>query len=210
MRTLRAIPLTLALLAPLLAECQETSNAGDPKSETIVFIRHGETFLLGFGQLTCKGLNRALALPGVLVPKFGKPDEIYAPDPTGKSHDLGGTFDYVRPLATIEPTAIRLGMPVNCDYRFDHIKDLENELLSPQHTGKLIFIAWEHKYLNQLVKDLLQLKGGNPNQVPDWPWYEYDRIYILRIPDGSGPITFAQDQENLNHVSDDCPESSSQ
>ena len=144
------------------------------------------------------------------ISKFGKPDEIYAPDPTGKSHDLGGSFDYVRPLATIEPTAIRLGMPVNCDYRFDHIKDLEKELLEPQHAGKLIFVAWEHKYLNQMVKDLLQLKGGNPNQVPDWPWNEYDRIYILRIPAGSGPITFAQDQENLNNVSNDCPGSINQ
>jgi hypothetical protein len=161
--------------------------------------------LLGLGQITCKGLNRALALPGVLISKFGRPNEIYAPDPTGKSHDLGGTFDYVRPLATIEPTAIRLGTPVNCDYRFDHIKDLENELLGSQHAGKLIFIAWEHKYLNQMVKDLLQLKGGDPKKVPDWPWYEYDRIYVLRIPSGSDPITFAQDQENLNNLSDDCP-----
>ncbi|HXQ37112.1 MAG TPA: hypothetical protein VN843_24085 [Anaerolineales bacterium] len=205
MRFVRSIPLMLALLAPLLAVSQETPKSADPKIETIVLIRHGETSLLGLGQITCKGLNRALALPGVLISKFGRPDEIYAPDPTGKSHDLGGTFDYVRPLATIEPTAIRLGMPVNCDYRFDHIKDLENELLGSQHAGKLIFIAWEHKYLNQMVKDLLQLKGGDRKQVPDWPWYEYDRIYILRIPPGSDPITFAQDQENLNNLSDDCP-----
>jgi hypothetical protein len=56
-----------------------------------------------------------------------------------------------------------------------------------------------------MVKDLLQLKGGDPKQVPGWPWYEYDRIYILRIPPGNDPITFAQDQENLNNLSDDCP-----
>jgi hypothetical protein len=210
MRTLCVIWLVLALLPRLLGQTQEPSTAADPKSETIVFIRHGETFLLGLGQITCKGLNRALALPGVLISKFGKPDEIYAPDPTGKSHDLGGTFDYVRPLATIEPTAIRLGMPVNCDYRFDHIKDLEDELLSPQHASKLIFIAWEHKYLNQMVKELLQRKGGDPNQVPDWPWYEYDRIYILRIPSGSGAVSFAQDHENLNNLSDNCPGANSQ
>jgi hypothetical protein len=210
MRTLCVIWLVLGLLPRLLGQTQEPSKTADPKNETIVFIRHGETFLLGLGQITCKGLNRALALPGVLISKFGKPDEIYAPDPTGKSHDLGGTFDYVRPLATIEPTAIRLGMPVNCDYRFDRIKDLENELLSPQHAGKLIFIAWEHVYLNQMVKELLQRKGGDPNQVPDWPWYEYDRIYILRIPAGSGPVTFAQDHENLNHLSDNCPGANSQ
>src|ERR1700752_1013665 len=210
MRLVCAVPLMLASLTSFLALSQETPKSADPKIETIVFIRHGETSLLGLGQITCKGLNRALALPGVLISKFGRPDEIYAPDPTGKSHDLGGTFDYVRPLATIEPTAIRLGMPVNCDYRFDHIKELENELLGSQHAGKLIFIAWEHQYLNQMVKDLLQLKGGDPKQVPALPWYEYDRVYILRIPPGSDPITFAQDQENLNNLSDDCPESRNQ
>ena len=200
----------LAFALDLKATGQEPAPPPSPVSagvETIVFFRHGEKPPGGLGQLTCQGLNRALALPSVLLAKFGKPDYLFAPDPAARVFD--GTikgYDYVRPLATIEPTAIRLGMPVNCDYRFDRIKDLEDELLRPQHDGKLIFIAWEHKYLNQMVKDLLQVKGGNPNQVPDWPWYEYDRIYILRIPAGNGPITLSQDQENLNHVSDDCPE----
>jgi len=34
--------------------------------ETIVFFRHGEKPSAGLGQLTCQGLNRALALPDVL------------------------------------------------------------------------------------------------------------------------------------------------
>jgi hypothetical protein len=42
------------------------------KVETIVGIRHGEKPLLGLGQLTCKGLNRALALSQVLLEKFGR------------------------------------------------------------------------------------------------------------------------------------------
>jgi hypothetical protein len=205
MRTLCAISLVLALLPRLLGQTQEPSKAADSKVETIIFIRHGEKPPSGLGQITCQGLNRALALPGVLISKFGKPDVIYAPDPTGKVHDPAGTFDYLRPLATIEPTAIRLGMPVNCDYRYDRIKDLESELVSPAHAGQVIFIAWEHHNLNQMVKDLLQLKGGDPKQVPDWPGGEYDRIYILRIPAANGPIVFAQDHENLNNLSDNCP-----
>ena len=205
MRTLCTISLILVLLPRLLGQTQEPPQAADPKVETIIFFRHGEKPLLGLGQITCQGLNRALALPGVLTSKFGKPDVIYAPDPTGKVHDPAGTFDYLRPLATIEPTAIRLGMPVNCDYRYDQVKDLENELVSPAHAGQVIFIAWEHHNLDQMVKDLLQLKGGDPKQVPDWPGGEYDRIYILRIPAGNGPIVFAQDHENLNNLSDNCP-----
>jgi hypothetical protein len=205
MRRLCAILLVLALLPRLLGQTQEPSKPADPKVETIVLIRHGEKPLLGLGQISCQGLNRALALSGVLTSKFGRPDLIYAPDPTGKVDDPAGTFDYLRPLATIEPTAIRLGIPVNCDYRYDHVKDLEDELLNPRHAGQVIFIAWEHHYLNQMVKDLLQSKGGDPNQVPEWPGSEYDRIYVLRISAGNDAITFAQDHENLNHLSDDCP-----
>jgi hypothetical protein len=205
MRTLCAISLVLALVTHLPAQTQEATKALDAKVETIIFIRHAEKPITGLGQISCQGLNRALALPRVLISKFGNPGAIYAPDPTGKVHDPAGTFDYLRPLATIEPTAVRLGMPVNCDFRYDHIKDLENELLSPQHAGQVIFVVWEHRYLNDMVKELLKLKGGDPSQVPDWPGGEYDRIYILRIPAGNGAVTLAQDHENLNHLSDQCP-----
>lgn len=34
---------------------------------TIVIIRHGEKPSAGLGQLSCQGLNRALALPQVLL-----------------------------------------------------------------------------------------------------------------------------------------------
>src|SRR5262245_29460317 len=75
--------------------------------QTIVFFRHGEKPSCGYGQLTCQGLNRALALPAVLNAKFGNPDYLYAPNPAVKISDPAGSFYYVRPLATIEPTAIR-------------------------------------------------------------------------------------------------------
>jgi hypothetical protein len=35
--------------------------------ETLIFVRHGEKPANDSGQLTCKGLNRALALPDVLL-----------------------------------------------------------------------------------------------------------------------------------------------
>src|SRR5580658_912983 len=75
--------------------------------ETIVAIRHAEKPPTGLGQLTCRGLNRALKLPKVLVPRYGKPDRIYAPDPGTRIGQLGNlNYSYVRPLMTIEPTAI--------------------------------------------------------------------------------------------------------
>jgi hypothetical protein len=205
MRTLSAISLVLALVPRLSGQTQQPAKALDAKVETIIFIRHAEKPEAGLGQINCRGLNRALALPAILTSKFGKLDQIYAPDPAGKVHDPAGTFDYLRPLATIEPTAIRLGMPVSCDYRYDQIKELETDLLSPERVGQVIVVVWEHHFLNQMVKDLVQVKGGDPKQVPDWPGSEYDRIDILRIPAGNGAIAFAQDHENLDHLSDDCP-----
>src|SRR3954467_8826532 len=58
--------------------------------QTLVFMRHGEKPSGGYGQLTCQGLNRALALPGVLAAGFGRPNYLYAPDPTVKVPDPAG------------------------------------------------------------------------------------------------------------------------
>ena len=195
--------LTAALATGLFA--QNTQPAVDPKTETIVLIRHAEKPLLGFGQINCQGLNRALALPDVLINKFGKAGLIYAPNPADKVSDPGGTFDYIRPLITIEPTAVRLGLPVNCDFGYKDIKGMEAELLSPAHAGKLIFVVWEHEKLNDMVKDLLRTNGADPGQVPDWPGSDYDRIYVLRFSAVTHTISFTLDHESLDHLSDDCP-----
>ena len=74
--------------------------------ETIVFIRHGEKPEGGFGQLNCQGLNRALALAPIIAKSFGRPDAIFAPNPSHPKEDAGKLYDYIRPLATIEPTAM--------------------------------------------------------------------------------------------------------
>ena len=92
------------------------SVATSSAEQTIVFFRHGEKPAAGNGQLTCQGLNRALALPDVLLAKFGSPSWAYAPDPSVKMSDPGGSFFYVRPLATLEPVAIRSGLSVNTGY----------------------------------------------------------------------------------------------
>ena len=76
--------------------------AGVPKSdvETLVCFRHGEKPRGGLGQLTCRGLNRALALPNVLLSRYGKPQFVFAPNPAEKVDSKDGYY-YVRPLATI-------------------------------------------------------------------------------------------------------------
>jgi len=177
--------------------------------ETVVFIRHGEKPAADLGQLNCQGLNRALALPNVLIPRYGKPNFIFAPNPTKKVGLGGAQFSYIRPLMTIEPTAIRLGLPVNTTYAFDDLDGIARELTGPSYEHSLIFVAWEHKALNQLVKNLIKSLGGDPGAVPaKWESPDFDSIYILKIGTESGhrTVSFAHEQEGLNGESPDCPE----
>ena len=96
--------------------------------ETIVFIRHGEKPEGGFGQLNCQGLNRALALAPIIAKYFGRPDAIFAPNPSHLKEDAGRLYDYVRPLATIEPTAIWFGLPVDVSLDFQDKEGLQAAL----------------------------------------------------------------------------------
>jgi hypothetical protein len=173
--------------------------------ETIVCLRHGEKPQGGLGQLTCRGLNRALALPKVLLAKFGTPQFVFAPNPTQKSD--GNNYYYVRPLMTIEPTAIQCGLPVNTQFGFREIKGLEDELEKPAYQGATIFVAWEHSLLDEFVKNLVKTHGGNPDQVPAWPGHDYDTIFLVKITHSgaSQTVAFTLDHEGLNNLSDDCP-----
>jgi hypothetical protein len=175
--------------------------------ETIVFLRHGEKPQGGLGQLTCQGLNRALALPPILISKFGRADYVFAPAPEGKVSEGGlRQFDYIRPLATIEPTAIRLGLPVCTDFRYNDITGLQQELTKQPYHKALIFVAWEHYELDRMVS-FVGVFGGNPAEVPEWPGDDYDSLYVLRLSDTGAKkwISFSHDHEGLTHLSPDCP-----
>lgn len=176
--------------------------------ETIVAFRHGEKPPGGLGQLSCRGLNRALALPNVLTQRFGKPDAIYAPNPSEKIFDGIHRYSYARPLVTIEPTAIALGMPVNAQIGYSQIKPLRAQLTARSHKSELIFVAWEHTMLNEFAKQMLRSYGQSSSAVPKWPDDDYDRIYIFKISQDHGKpeLTFEIDHEGLtDSLNDLCP-----
>ncbi|MFT4063172.1 histidine phosphatase family protein [Paraburkholderia sp.] len=183
-----------------------TSPAGG-NIETLVFVRHGEKPAQGYGQLDCQGLNRALALPAVIAAKFGKPDAIYAPDPAQQKDDSGRPYYYVRPLATIEPTAIQFQMPVQTPYGYAQIDQLGNALVDPANRGKLIVIAWEHKLIEKLSRQMLGAHGGNAADVPKWRSDDFDSIYIVRLDwqNGMPRASFKHDREGLDGRATDCP-----
>src|SRR5262249_30905318 len=107
--------------------------------ETIVFFRHAEKPTAGNGQLTCQGLNRSLALGNVLVNRFGRAGWGYAPNPAAKIPDSAGSFYYVRPLATLEPAAIRSGISVNTNYAYTDIAGLQSVLIRSSKANDIIF-----------------------------------------------------------------------
>jgi hypothetical protein len=173
--------------------------------QTIVFFRHGEKPSNGLGQLTCQGLNRALALPDVLLGRFGTPDFLYAPDPKVKITDSGASYFYVRPLATLEPTAIRAARSVNTNYGYNNIPGLEGVLIRSSKKNTTIFVAWEHAYLVKVVQDLMNKYGGGA-AVPAWTTGDYDSLYILHVDYSGGrpAITFERQSEGLNGLGTQC------
>ena len=177
-------------------------------TETIVFFRHAEKPEKEFGQLSCQGLNRALALPQVLISKFGMPDYLFAPAPNRRTTVTGDEYNYVRPLATIEPTAIRLGLPVNTDYSFSDIDGLRFELTRDKYENARIYVSWEHNELERVVKQIVGQFNGDPGTVPKWEGKDYDSIYIVKITSGgtAKSVSFSQDHEKLDNLSTDCPD----
>ncbi|WP_337039888.1 histidine phosphatase family protein [Serratia marcescens] len=169
--------------------------------QTIVFVRHGEKPANGSGQLTCKGLNRALALPDVLISRYGKPDAIFASAP--KENKLGSSL---RPLTTITPTAIRLSLPINLNYHATDVSGLSTALLSEDNKDSLSFVSWEHKNLVIAAKEIVKKEGGDPNVIPEWQGSDFDSIYVLTINRDMIPpqVTFIHEKEGLNAISDVC------
>ena len=200
--------LLIGFVISIRADGQTSPAPATVDVETIVCIRHGEKPHGGFGQLNCRGLNRSLALPGVLLKKYGMPQFIFAPNPTHKVDGTPGYY-YVRPLATIEPTAIRCGLPVNTEYGYDEIKGLEKELAKPQYRNATVFVAWEHGLLDQFAKNLVKDNGYDPKEVPIWPGGEYDMIFVFKITreNGQKKFSFTTDHEGLNGLKDTYPES---
>jgi hypothetical protein len=201
-RILRSAVLALGLAVVLAPGAGRAAE-----SETIAFIRHGEKPARGLGQLDCQGLNRALALPPVLVRLFGTPAAIFAPDPAHQKIDEGTSYDYVRPLATIEPTAIALGLPVHADLGVDDIAGLQTALEQPALRGGTVLVAWEHRLIEEVAKNLLAAHGADPSVVPKWDYDDYDGIYVVHLAwtAGAATATFERGRQGLDGQTASCP-----
>jgi hypothetical protein len=190
------VALTVAAVARvLIAETKCVGRKGKPwRGKTIVFTRHGEKPASDLGQLNCQGLSRSLALPDVLIGRYGRASKIYAPNPSVTTKFKGKEYCYIRALAAIEPTAIRLGIPVNVKYGFEDVDIVAKKLFYSTH--ELIFVAWEHVQLVKMVKKLLLHCGANPDCVPDWKKTDFDSMYIVHIH--GDDVRFLHEYQGLN------------
>ena len=200
MRSSKWIP-SIVLAGMMVAGVAARAGA----DETIVFFRHAEKPANGLGQLTCQGLNRALALPAVLIGRFGTPEFLYAPNPNVKIVDSGGSYYYVRPLATLEPTAIEAARSVNTHYGYNDVSGLMSLLISAKKANATIFVSWEHEYLQKTVQTIMNRYGGGA-AVPAWKTGDYDTLYVVHVSYANGRIsaTFDQEAEGLNGQPTTC------
>jgi hypothetical protein len=199
---LRTAALTISFCVGL------TAHTAASAAQTLVLVRHGEKPAdVDDGQLTCQGQNRAMALPNVLIPKYGTPAYVFAVEPKQKQDDSGTDYWYLRALATIEPTAVAAGVTVNLKFGKSDIDELEAELAKAKYQDAVVFLAWEHNELVKLAANIVKHNGGNPDVVPDWSSDDYDGIYVLTLTHSGGPasVTFARDDEGLGrYLSASC------
>lgn len=175
--------------------------------KTIVFIRHGEKNYTAHGGLSCKGLNRALALPNLLIKKYGNIDGIYATKPIfiNSIDDDDYKSWYLRPIITIEPLAIQLNKPVDINFNFNTTHG--NELLATKlykNSPGVYVVSWEHNHIPFLVEYTMKLYKQDI-KIPNWNDFEFDKIYVIR-KFKNGTVSLEAEKENLNwKLSDVCP-----
>ncbi len=172
----------------------------------LVFIRHAEKPSAGLGQLNCTGLQRALRLPEALLKLSPPPQRLIVPDPGIYKMDHGHSYAYVRPLATLEPAAVRFALPLEAHLGYADVKGLVAQLQQlPDHS--VVWIAWEHHYLIDTERELMH-QWQQSIIIPDWPDQEYDRVDLIDVTQtpAGWQVVFHQAQEQLNHLPNVCPE----
>ncbi|MBK4991583.1 histidine phosphatase family protein [Pseudomonas sp. S36] len=211
----RRHPLLLGLLltavaVPLTLEALDSRAEPVDGTQTLVFLRHAEKPGEGLGQLNCQGLNRALDLATVLPARFGKADYVFAANPTRHVEEgsQDKSYSYIRPLMTITPSAIRLGLPVNIDFSANDTDELADELLRDKYRNATVYTAWSHGYLPDLINAVAGKALGEKRVITeDWEGDDFDTLYVLTLTwhDGKASLLSRNVRQGLNDGAESCP-----
>ncbi len=177
---LKILPvLCAAAFINICCNAQQKTSGG---VQRIVIIRHGEKPDNG-DNLSCKGFNRALALPDVLYNKFKTPAKIFVP-----SIDNKKSASQLRMIETITPFAVKYNLNIDSKFDVDDVNDLAAALMK---TNGYALVVWEHKKIDNLLKALGVKDGGKK-----WDDNDFDSIWIIDFKNGK-PV-LSTDKENLN------------
>ncbi len=203
--------LTLAaVLIPLTLDVVQSRDQHGDGTQTLVFLRHAEKPGEGLGQLNCQGLNRAIDLATLLPERFGAADYVFAADP-GRHVEEGSEdkrYSYIRPLMTISPSAIRLGLPVNIDFGANDYDDLAEELLRAKYRNATVYTAWSHGYLPDLINAVAGKALGEKRVITsDWDGDDFDTLYVITLTwhDGKATMLSRNVRQELDGGSEVCP-----
>lgn len=162
----------------------------------VIIIRHGEKPEEG-DNLSCAGLNRALALPAVLNRLMPTPpDYTYVP--------LIGTdgqkTSTARMFQTVTPYAVQHNLVVNSDYVVENTAGITKELRQQRGTA---LVVWEHDSIPEIAKKL-GIKGPL-----EWPDADFDSIWTIDFSGGGAKgkakhPQLTRSQEAI-HPSATCP-----
>jgi len=177
-----AIAAGLLVLAELVAPAP-----AQPADLRIVVVRHGEKPPDG-NNLSCEGENRALALPAVLMHKFGKPDYTYVP-----SLKLGKSTKHARMFQTVTPFAVQQNLTIDSRFAEDDATGVAKEVL--KRSG-LVLLVWEHSQIEAVAKAI------GVKHPPKWKGDDFDSIWIITPKSGSATLT--TDSEGIS-PSPNCP-----
>ncbi|VVN19764.1 histidine phosphatase family protein [Pseudomonas fluorescens] len=205
------LPSLLAVSALFLSlESSESRAQPADGTQTLVFLRHAEKPAGGLGQLNCQGLNRAIDLATLLPEKFGKANYVFAANPTRnvEEGELDNSYSYIRPLMTISPSAIKLGLPVNINFSANDTSDLADELLHDKYHNSVIYTAWSHGYLPELINKVAgEAVGKKQNITDDWDSSDYDSLYVLTLTwhKGKASLVSHSYKQGLDNGRETCP-----
>jgi hypothetical protein len=210
----RAYVVLPALLAvgALFLSLESSDSRAQPVdgTQTLVFLRHAEKPAGGLGQLNCQGFNRAIDLATLLPEKFGKANYVFAANPTRnvEEGEQDNSYSYIRPLMTISPSAIKLGLPVNINFSANDTSDLADELLLDKYHNSVIYTAWSHGYLPELINKVAgEAVGKKQNITDDWASSDYDSLYVLPLTwhNGKASLVSHKYSQGLDNGSQVCP-----
>ncbi len=137
----------------------------------IVIIRHGEKPDTG-DNLSCAGLNRALALPAVLNKLMPTPPDFTYVPLIGTD---GKDTTTIRMLQTVMPYAVRHNLTINSDFATENAKGLAKMLR--RHRGTVLLV-WEHNNILEIAKKL-----GIKTPLA-WPDADFDSIWTISFSGG--------------------------